>query len=45
VTRLNGYLRASEILDGIDRFIVPPGLGNRSGRLGALAMAEHLVRA
>ena len=45
VALLNGYLRAGEILDGIDTYIVPPGLGNRSGRLGALAMAELLVRA
>jgi fructokinase len=42
---LNGYIRAEEILDGIDSYIVPPGLGSRSGRLGALAMAEQLVRA
>jgi fructokinase len=45
VALLNGYLRATEILDRIDSFIVPPGLGNRSGRLGALAMAEQLLRA
>ncbi len=45
VALLNGYLRAAEILEGIDSYIVPPGLGNRSGRLGALAMAERLVRA
>ena len=45
VALLNGYLRAGEILDAIDSYIVPPGLGNRSGRLGALAMAEQLVRA
>ena len=45
VALLNGYVRAEEILRGIDSYIVPPGLGNRSGRLGALAMAEHLVRA
>ena len=45
VALLNGYLRAGEILDRIDAYIVPPGLGNRSGRLGALAMAEQLVRA
>jgi fructokinase len=43
VALLNGYIRAAEILDAIDAYIVPPGLGNRSGRLGALAMAERLV--
>ncbi len=40
---LNGYVRAAEILDSIDQYIVPPGLGSRSGRLGALAMAERLA--
>jgi len=43
VALLNGYIRAAEILDGIDTYLVPPGLGNRSGRLGALAMAERLA--
>jgi fructokinase len=43
VALLNGYIRAAEILDAIDAYIVPPGLGNRSGRLGALAMAERLA--
>ena len=42
---LNGYIQAGEILDAIDAYIVPPGLGNRSGRLGALAMAERLAQA
>ncbi len=43
VALLNGYIRAAEILDAIDTYVVPPGLGNRSGRLGALAMAERLA--
>jgi fructokinase len=43
VALLNGYIRAAEILDAIDAYIVPPGLGDRSGRLGALAMAERLA--
>jgi fructokinase len=42
---LNGYIRAEEILHGSDSYIVPPHLGSRSGRLGALALAERLVRA
>jgi len=45
VSVLNGYIRAAEILEAIDAYIVPPGLGNRSGRLGAIAMAERLARA
>ena len=40
---LNGYLRAEEILAGIDRYIVPSGLGRRAGVLGAVALAECLV--
>jgi fructokinase len=43
VALLNGYIRAAEILEAIDAYIVPPGLGSRSGRLGAIAMAERLV--
>jgi fructokinase len=37
---LNGYVQAPEILDGIDRYIVPPALGGRAGVLGAIALAE-----
>lgn len=43
VALLNGYIQATAILDEIDAYIVPPGLGSRSGRLGALAMAERLA--
>ena len=45
VSLLNGYIRAAEILEAIDAYIVPPGLGSRAGRLGALAMAERRARA
>ncbi|SRR5579884_1390593 len=37
---LNGYLESERITAHIDRYIVPPGLGNRAGVLGALALAE-----
>jgi fructokinase len=40
VSLLNGYVRSPMIEDEIDGFIVPPGLGNRSGVLGAIALAE-----
>jgi len=40
---LNGYLQVVSILDRIDDYIVPPGLGSRSGVLGAIALAQQLV--
>src|SRR4030067_336677 len=39
---LNGYVQAPAILEQIGRYIVPPGLGNRSGSLGAIALAMRL---
>jgi fructokinase len=36
----NGYLQVSALLHEIDEYIVPPALGNRSGVLGALALAQ-----
>jgi fructokinase len=38
---LNGYIRTSEVTDGLDRFVVPPRLGGRAGVLGALVLAEQ----
>lgn len=38
---LNGYVQSSAILDHIDEYIVPPGLGNKSGVLGAIALAQQ----
>ena len=37
---LNGYVQAPQILDDIDAFIVPPGLGGNSGILGAFVLAQ-----
>lgn len=37
---LNGYVQHPRILDDIDSYIVPPGLGNQAGAIGALALAE-----
>ncbi len=37
---LNGYVQADAIVNEIDGYIVPPALGNRSGVLGAIALAE-----
>ena len=36
---LNGYLQSDRILQQIEEYIVPPALGNRSGVLGAIALA------
>jgi fructokinase len=38
---LNNYIRVPEMVDAIDRFIVEPGLGDRAGALGALALAQQ----
>ena len=38
---LNGYVQSPAILDEIDNYIVPPGLGNRSGISGAIALAQR----
>ena len=39
---LNEYVQAPEILDQIDAYIVPPGLGSLAGVLGAIALAERV---
>jgi len=41
--RLAGYIQRPEILEDIDQFIVPPGLGNYAGMMGALAMAMKVA--
>jgi fructokinase len=40
---LNGYIQARELTDSIDGYIVAPALGNRSGVLGALVLAEACI--
>jgi len=40
-TILNGYIDSPEILEDNDAYIVPPGLGRRSGVLGAIALAQQ----
>jgi fructokinase len=39
---LNGYVNSPSVLQNIDHYIVPPGLGNQSGSMGAIAMAMQL---
>jgi fructokinase len=41
---LNAYVQSPAVLEEIDRYIVVPGLGDRSGVLGAFALAEQQGR-
>ncbi len=41
---LNRYVQSPAILDDVEQYIVAPALGNRSGVLGAFALAQRLVR-
>ena len=38
----NGYVNSISLTEKIDDYISPPALGNRSGALGAIAMAKNL---
>ncbi|MGD8969199.1 MAG: ROK family protein [Anaerolineae bacterium] len=38
---LNGYIQAPAIIEQIDTYIVPPGLGRQAGVLGAIALAAR----
>ena len=40
---LAGYVDHLAILENIDEYIVPPGLGDRAGALGSIALAEKMV--
>lgn len=42
---LNGYIQRPQILQEMDTFIAPPGLGNRAGVLGAIALAQDALEA
>ncbi|MBZ5586509.1 MAG: ROK family protein [Acidobacteriia bacterium] len=39
---LNRYIQARALLEEMDCYVVPPGLGERAGVLGALALAEGM---
>lgn len=41
---INGYVQSPAILEDIETYIVHPGLGNRSGILGAFALAEEALQ-
>lgn len=40
VASLNNYFQSPAILQHVDSYIVPPGLGNQAGVLGAIALAQ-----
>lgn len=40
---LNGYVQTPAIIDHIDQFIIPSGLGDRAGVLGCIALAMQAV--
>ncbi|MEM7130104.1 MAG: ROK family protein [Chloroflexota bacterium] len=40
---LNGYIQRDEILEEMDRYVVPPVLGNQTGVLGAIALAQEAL--
>ncbi|MEZ4711059.1 MAG: ROK family protein [Caldilineaceae bacterium] len=39
-TLLNSYIQMPQIMEELDRYIVPPALGGRAGVLGAIALAQ-----
>lgn len=41
---LKGYVQHPAILEQIDSYIVPPGLGNRAGVLGAIALGQQALQ-
>jgi fructokinase len=41
VELLNNYVRAPEVVEQIDEYIIAPALGGRAGVLGGLALAER----
>jgi fructokinase len=40
---LNGYIQSPAIQQGIEQYIVPTGLGDRSGVLGAFVLAQQIL--
>ena len=39
---LNGYVSSKSVLEDIHDYILPPGLGNQAGSLGAIALAMQI---
>ena len=38
---LAGYVQHSAIVDEVDSYVVPPGLGDQAGMLGGIALAQR----
>ncbi len=38
---LNNYIRVSALVEGLDQYVVPPGLAEKAGVLGAIILAEQ----
>lgn len=43
--QLKGYIQMPQIIEKLDEYIVPPGLGSRAGMLGSIALAEQALSA
>ena len=41
---INGYIQSPSITEHIESFIVTPDLGNQAGVLGAIALAEYVLK-
>ncbi len=39
---LNEYIQVPQLFEGMDEYIVPPALGNQTGVLGAIALAQDI---
>jgi fructokinase len=44
VEMLNSYIQSSAIIEHIETYIVPPGLADRAGTVGALELARRAER-
>lgn len=40
---LNGYIDLERLTGGLERYVIPPGLGTLAGPLGALALAADAI--
>ncbi|MNG39767.1 putative fructokinase [compost metagenome] len=43
-TQLSEYVQHANLTVDIDNYIVPPGLGQNAGLMGALALAKNALR-